>query len=142
MINAPKEKVWHAMLDDRTYRQWTSAFCEGGYFIGDWSKGSKMQFIGIDEKTGKEMGMVSRIAENIPYDFVSIEHIGILKDGAEDLTSDEVKAWTPAFENYTLEEKDGSTRVIVEMDSEDQYADMFNELWPKALASLKGIAEK
>jgi uncharacterized protein YndB with AHSA1/START domain len=28
-INAPKEEVWRAMLEDATYRQWTSAFEEG-----------------------------------------------------------------------------------------------------------------
>jgi hypothetical protein len=26
LINAPREKVWHAMLDDKPYREWTKAF--------------------------------------------------------------------------------------------------------------------
>jgi hypothetical protein len=142
MINAPKEKVWHAMLDDQPYREWTSAFGEGGHYIGDWSKGSNMRFIGIDEKTGKEMGMASRIAENIPYQFISIEHVGFIKDGVEDTTSEEAKSWLPAFENYTLMEEDGATRVMIDMDSNDQYEEMFNELWPKALRLLKNIAER
>lgn len=29
VIDAPKEKVWHAMLDDRPYREWTGAFNPG-----------------------------------------------------------------------------------------------------------------
>ncbi len=48
-INAPKEKVWHTMLDDKTYRIWTEAFMPGSYYKGDWSKGSKMLFIGPGE---------------------------------------------------------------------------------------------
>ena len=28
-INAPKELVWRTMLEDETYRKWTSAFAEG-----------------------------------------------------------------------------------------------------------------
>lgn len=28
-INAPKEKVWHTMLDDSTYREWIKAFSDG-----------------------------------------------------------------------------------------------------------------
>lgn len=129
------------MLDDHSYREWTTVFGKGGHYIGDWSKGSKMRFIGIDENTGNEMGMASRIAENIPHQFLSIEHIGFIKDGMEDTTSEEVKAWLPAFENYTFKEEDGSTRVLVDMDSNDEYAEMFNDLWPKALNLLKNIAE-
>jgi len=33
----------------------------------------------------------------------------------------------PAFENYTFEEKDGAMEVLVDMDAEDEYAEMFSE---------------
>lgn len=141
-INAPKEKVWHTMLDDKTYREWTAAFNPGSYYKGDWSKGSKILFIGPDPKTGEEGGMVSRIAENKPYEFISIEHLGIVKNGVEDTTSEEARKWAPAFENYTFKEKGGATEVLVEMDIEDENKKMFEEMWPKALQKLKEIAEK
>lgn len=142
-INSPREKVWHAMLDDQTYRQWTRVFNEGGsYFKGDWSKGSKILFIGPDPKTGKEGGMVSRIAENIPNEFISIEHIGILNEGVEDTTSEEAKKWGPAFENYTFKEQDGGTLLEIDVDTQEEYAEMFDAMWPEALAKLKEIAEK
>ena len=38
MIDAPKEKVWHSMLDDETYRDWTAAFSEGSYYEGAWEE--------------------------------------------------------------------------------------------------------
>ncbi len=47
-----------------------------------------------------------------------------------------------AYENYTLTPVDGGTRVDVEVDSDATYAEMFTELWPKALAKLKEIAER
>ena len=50
-INAPKEKVWDTMLKDETYREWTKPFCEGSYYRGDWSEGSKIIFLGPDPKT-------------------------------------------------------------------------------------------
>jgi hypothetical protein len=140
-INAPKEKVWHTMLDDKTYRVWTAVFNSSGYYKGDWSKGSKMLFIGTDPNTGEEGGMVSRIAENKPYDFISIEHIGIIKNGAEDTTSPEATKWIPAFENYTFKEKDGVTEVLVDMDTADEYAEMFDQMWPASLAKLKELSE-
>ena len=141
-INAPKEKVWHTMVDDKPYREWTAAFNPGSYYKGDWSKGSKILFLGPDPKTGEEGGMVSRIAENKPYEFISIEHLGIVKNGVEDTTSEEASKWAPAFENYTFIEKGGATEVLVEMDIEDENKKMFEEMWPKALQKLKEIAEK
>lgn len=141
VINAPREQVWHAMLDEKPYREWTQAFNPGSYYKGDWSKGSKMLFLGPDPKTGEEGGMVSRVAERKPYEFISIEHLGIVKDGKEDTTSEEAKKWTPVFENYTLKDKDGSIEVLVEMDSMEEYADMFDAMWPEALERLKDVAE-
>jgi hypothetical protein len=141
-INAPKEKVWHAMLDDEPYREWTSAFNPGSYYKGDWSKGSKILFLGPNPETGEEGGMVSRIAENKPYAFISIEHLGIVYNGVEDTTSEEAKKWAPAYENYTFKEKDGVTEVLVDSDVDEQEAESMNELWLAALPKLKEIAEK
>jgi L-rhamnose mutarotase len=140
-ISAPKEQVWNAMLSQKTYGEWTAPFNEGGRFEGSWEQGSKILFLGLDPETGKEGGMVSRIKENRPYEFVSIEHLGFMKDGVEDMTSEEVQKFTPAYENYTFTEKDGGTEVAIALDTPEEYADMFNEMWPKALLILKEICE-
>ncbi len=143
-INAPVEKVWNTMLDDATYREWTKPFGPGSFYEGDWSKGSIIKFLGADENGEAQMGgMYSRIADNRLYEFVSIEHIGLIDaKGNVDTTSEEVKKWTPAFENYTFTEKDGGTEVLVEVDISEEYRDLFNEMWPKALELLKELAEK
>ncbi len=140
-INAPREKVWDTMLSDATYRDWTSAFNPGSYFEGSWEEGSKILFLGPNPEGGGEGCMVSRIKESRPHEFVSIEHLGFIENGVEDTTSEKVKAMTPAFENYTFIEKDGGTEVQVDMDSAEEYAEMFNDMWPKGLARLKEIAE-
>lgn len=142
LINAPKDKVWRAMLDDQPYREWTTAFNEGSYYKGSWEKGSKILFLGPDPNTGEEGGMVSRIAENKPYEFISIEHLGIVQNGVEDTTSEAARKWTPAFENYTFNDKDGATEVIVDIDVEDEHVQIFNEMWAKGLQKLKELAEK
>lgn len=143
-INAPAEKVWHTMLDEPTYREWTKPFSPSGegYYRGSWEQGSKIVFVGQDPETGKEGGMVSQIAENRPKEFISIEHIGIINDGVEDTTSEEAKKWTPAFENYTFKEENGVTEVLVDTDTADEMADEFEKMWPVALEKLKEIAEK
>lgn len=141
-INAPREKVWHAMLDKEPYAEWTSVFGPGGSFTGDWSKGSKMLFLGPNPDNGKMGGMVSEIAENKPNEFLSIKHVGIIMNGVEDRDSADARKWTPAFENYTFDEKNGSTEVVVDTDTEESMVEMFHEMWPKALEKLKEIAEK
>ncbi len=142
-INAPKEKVWHTMLDDATYREWTAAFCEGSYYKGSWNVGSKILFLG-PQKDGVDEGMVSRIESNRPYEFISIEHLGEMHNGVEDTTSEKVKKWAGAHENYTFNEKDGVTTVVVDLDMnlDEVYTDMFKDMWPKALLTLKALAEK
>lgn len=129
------------MLSDATYRDWTTSFGASGYFVGDWSQGSKMQFLAKDAETGSEMGMVARIAENRAPEFVSIEHLGVIKDGVEDTTGEEARKWAPAFENYTFSENDGGTELVIDQDIQDEYKEMFEEMWDKALLRLKELCE-
>ncbi len=136
-INAPRAKVWSAMLDDATYRQWTDVFSPGSYYQGDWSQGSKMLFLGPAENGQKEGGMAAMVKENRPQEYISLEHVAEIRDGVE-------IPWEPhGFENYTLTDVDGGTEVKVDLlSTPDEYGDMFNGMWPKALEKLKGIAEK
>lgn len=86
--------------------------------------------------------MVSRIAENKPYEFISIEHLGIVFNGVEDTTSDEARKWAPAYENYSFKENDGATEVLVDIDVDETEKEAFNMMWLEALQKLKEIAEK
>lgn len=128
------------MLNQDTYRQWTKAFNGESRYEGSWEKGSEIKFIGCDEN-GNQGGMYSRIKENIPYEFISIEHLGIINGDEIDTTSEKVKMWAPAEENYTFKEKDGGTELSVDQDINDEYKEMFQEMWPKGLEALKNLSE-
>ena len=139
-IHAKADKVFEIMLSKPTYEQWTAAFNPSSTFEGSWNKGDKIYFIGFGED-GKKGGMVSRIAENIPNQFLSIEHLGML-DGATEITEGPmVESWKGALENYSFSEANGVTTVSVETDTSEDYADYFNETWPRALGILKGLCE-
>lgn len=140
VIAASREKVWDTMLGKDTYSQWTSAFNPTSRYEGDWNEGSKILFVGKEED-GTEMGMVSFVRESRKPEFVSLEHVGIYKDGVEDTESEEAKKWSPAFKNYTFKEVEGGTEVTVDQDIEDEFEVMFDEMWDKALIQLKGLAE-
>ena len=143
-INAPSSKVYDCMLginDKLTYEQWTALFNPTSTYEGSWIKGSKMLFIGTDEK-GEKGGMVSEIAEIIPNRFVSIRHYGLLKAGKETTTGPEVEKWANGFENYTFEENNGTTKITVDLDTSEDFLDYMNQTYPKALDKLKEICEK
>ena len=139
-INASAEKVYRTMLDEKHYSEWTAAFNPDSRFKGSWEKGEKILFVGEDEN-GKTGGMVSRIKENIPNKFVSIEHLGILEGEKEITSGTAVAGWAGALENYTFTEENGKTLLVVTNEINQEYKSYFSETWPKALQQLKAICE-
>ena len=118
-INAPVTQIYDSMLGithKSSYGEWTALFNATSTYEGSWDKGSKILFIGVDEK-GEKGGMVSRIAENIPNQFVSIQHYGLVKGDKEITEGPEVEKWANGFENYTFEENNGVTTVTVDLDT-------------------------
>jgi uncharacterized protein YndB with AHSA1/START domain len=139
VIDAPRPHVWHVMLDDEGYRDWTSAFGAGSHYVGRWEEGEKLLFLAPDDEGTK--GMVSRVAALRPNAFVSLEHLGIVANGVEDTTSEAAREWAPAREDYTLSDRDGGTHLLIEMDMAPEHRAMFDELWSRALERLRALAE-
>lgn len=144
VIKAPAQKVYETMLGLKSkadYEYWTATFNPTSTFEGSWEKGSKILFVGTDEK-GKKGGMVSEIMEHVPASFVSIRHYGFLDGDTEITTGEMVEKWAGGQEIYRFEETEGSTTVTVELDAIDEYADYFSNKYPMALDKLKEVAEK
>lgn len=140
-IKGPAEKVYKTMLgldEIKTYEQWTAEFDPTSTYEGNWNRGEKIYFIALD-KNGKRGGMVSEIAENIPYQFVSIRHYGMLEGEKEITEGIEIEKWAGSLENYSFEEINDITRVTVEIDVPEDHLDYFNSTWPKALDKLSEL---
>lgn len=135
-IAAPAATVFRIMLDADAYRDWSSAFAEGSYYVGSWQQGGKIRFM---SPSGD--GMVSEIAEHRPDQFVSIRHLGLVAQGVEDTTSPAARAWAPAYENYSFVPVAGGTRVVVDQDVTAEFEHYIADAWPKALARLKVLCE-
>ncbi|MBS0029017.1 SRPBCC family protein [Chitinophaga sp. 22321] len=136
-INAPRQKVWEVLWGKDTYPAWTAAFAEGSAVETNWEEGSRVLF-----HDGSNNGMVSSIARKIPGEYMSFKHLGEIKNGVEDLTSDAVKAWAGSMENYTLKDDNGKTSLLVEMESDETFKEFFEKTWPVALDKLKALSEK
>lgn len=139
-IKASTDKIYKTLITEDTYREWTSVFNPSSYYIGDWKKGSKIVFLGTD-KDGQTGGMVSRIKENLTDKFISIEHLGIVKNGDEITSGPEVEGWAGSLENYTLKSTNGISLLEIDIDSNQEFKSYFLETWPKALEKLKSICE-
>ncbi|MFZ1377700.1 MAG: SRPBCC domain-containing protein [Geothrix sp.] len=136
LIQAPREQVWETMLGPVTYRIWSAAFMEGSYYEGTWAKGQRLRFLAPGGS-----GMVSEIAELRPHEFLSIRHLGEIKDGVEDTQSEAVRSWTPCFENYTFGQVGVATELTVDMDMTEAFEEYMTKTWPKALSLLKALSE-
>jgi hypothetical protein len=86
--------------------------------------------------------MVAEIAKSTPYSYLSIRHLGFVQGEHEDTNSDAVKAWLPAYENYSFIDLGTATKFVVEVDAAESFEADFKEMWPKALAKLKDVAER
>ncbi len=136
-IQAPCRQVWQTMLSPDGYRAWTAAFCEGSTYEGSWDEGAAIRFLGPGGG-----GMVAEIAEHRAAEWVSIRHLGMIEQGVADTTSDKVRAWAPACENYRFEAlPGGGCRLTVTLDAIPEYEAYMLDTYPKALALLKAGCE-
>lgn len=141
-IVAPAASVWDAIVDQRKYIAWTREFHPTSYFEGGWDKGDKILFLGQDDK-GSIGGMVAEIAESDFPKYISIRHLGFVQDGVEDTESESVRSSFPSYENYFLDEiGDGKTLFRVELDMDEGFWEMMDEMWPRALKALKDVVEQ
>ena len=131
-INASPQEVWNKLWSDDSYRKWTAVFAEGSYAESDWQQGSEIRFLGPQGG-----GMYAIIETMIPNKEMNFKHMGEIKDGVV-----VEQPWAGAHERYLLNEKDGATELIVEMDTTEEMGNYFSEKFPAALAILRKISEQ
>jgi len=132
-IEAPREKVWRVLWDDKSFRDWSSVFAEGSYAVSDWKEGSTVQFI----DPSSNGGMQSIIETKRPSEFICFRHEAEIKDGKVQ----PAPAWSGARENYTLTTSNGRTTLKVDLDAADEHRQMFEDKFPKALKRVKALSE-
>lgn len=135
-IRAPRAQVWSTMLDAEGYAHWTAAFCEGSRFEGAWSEGAKIRFL---DPNGN--GMTAEIAESRAPEWLSIRHLGEIREGVDDTTSATVLAWAPAYETYRLGETPEGTELQVRVEVTPESEPFMARTFPEALRRLKTLCE-
>ncbi len=135
-IDAPKEKVWHTLLAADAYKSWASNFAKGSYHVGSWEEGSEIRFL-----TPKGNGLLAKVNENRPYEYLSVMNRGVIRDGQEDADSPGVKSWAPTYEVFTLNTQNGKTELKLAVDLPPDQEDRLKVAWPQALGQIKEMCE-
>ncbi len=130
-INAPKSKVWMALIDPEQVKK---------YFFGtvlksDWKVGSAITFSGKWEgKPYLDKGIILQIEKEkiLKYNYWSSF------SGTED------KPENYAVIIYSLEEKDGQTTIFISQDSvkSKEALDHSEQNWQMIMKSLKELLEQ
>ncbi len=136
-IQASAAKVWQVLWTDALYRKWTNVFHEGSYAVSDFQQGSKVLFLGPDGG-----GMYSEVTVCKPKEEMSFTHLGMVKDFKELPLDEETKKWSGGMERYFLTEENGTTLLHISLDSVEEFKDYFNETFPKAINTIKELAEQ
>ena len=105
--------------------------------VTDWEVGGKTYFT----DSSKKNGMVSTIERMEEPKHLIFKHLGEMVDGVEDVDSEKVKAWNGSLEAYYLEENNGKTTLTIEVDSNDEFKEMFDSGFKKGLEVIKNLSE-
>jgi len=136
-IEAPIETVWDILWNSETYNAWTKFFAPSSSMHTDWQVGGKTYFL-----DGEGNGMVSTIDEMKKPEILIFKHLGMIKDGKEDLESEEVKVWSGSLEKYYLSQKNGVTILKVEIATLPEYIGMLKSGFVQGFEAVKYIAEQ
>lgn len=137
-IDAPAEKVWDILWNEDTYSKWTHFFSPDSQIVTDWKVNGKTYFTDASKKNGM-VSTIDKIEEN---KYLIFKHLGEMTDGVEDTESEKVKVWSGSKEAYYLEENNGKTTLKVEVDSDENYKEMFDNGFTKGLQIIKELSEK
>ena len=134
-INASKEKVWAALWDDTSFRDWASIIDEGTYMEGIMKEGNEIQFL----SSINGYGVTSLIEKLIENEFVLFKHSADTKESGQ---QERKKEWTGGTESYSLTENNGVTTLILKTDIPQELEEIFNSRLPRALERVKALTEK
>lgn len=136
VINAPKEKVRHVLLDDETYRIRCAEFMPGSHVVTDRQKGSEARFLSAEGS-----GLLGVISENKPNEYLAITYQGMVNNNIDDTESDAAKAFKGATETYTLSDDNGAIHLHVEAEMDEQRYDDMNTARDRAMSKIKELSE-
>lgn len=133
-INAPKQKVWDTLWQDKTFRDWAGIIDPGTYMVGDLKEGNEVQYMSAENG----YGVTSLVDTLIPNEYLLLKHAADTQDSGAHQRDEQ---WTGGQESYNLSEDGGVTRLIVAFDVPTELEEYFSNTYPKVLQRIKELSE-
>lgn len=138
IINAPMQKVWNLLWDEKTYGEWTQFFSAGSQFKSDWKVGGETFFTDAEGN-----GMFSTIRSLKEPIEVIFSHLGMVRNGEVDTATVNQLEWSGAEEKYFLRETaPDTTELRAEVHATGEMEDMMNRGFSEGFKVLKKLAEQ
>ena len=136
-INASAKKVRHTMLDDKTYRIWTTVFNPGSWFEWDWSEDSQITFLWPNPDSKEIWWLFAIVEESKLYQYISLAYQGEIENG-------DLIPWNREwmYEKYIFTETNWITKLEIRLDTEKEWSDFMDTQRPLGLQKIKELAEK
>lgn len=132
-INAPKEKVWSTLWQDKTFREWAGIIDPGTHMVGDLKENYEVQFI-----SANGYGVTSLVQKLTPDEFLQLRH---LSDTQDEGKKERAQEWTGGTESYSLSEQNDTTTLTAAFGVPEDMEEYFKVNYPKALQRVKMLAE-
>ena len=130
-INAPVSKVWEAITDPVSIRNWAAAFGHGTHADSEWKAGSIIEWKDMGGNVGAK-GIITRMdeCEQLKVDFFDDFKLSNPEDLGE------------YSEIYDLSGDDERTTLKVTIGPiEERYVKSFDTMWDRAMINIKNLCE-
>ena len=142
-VNASTARIWEVLTDSHLYSMWAKAFSDASRFEGHWRAGNTIRF--VDPTIGGTVAVIDDLVQNR---HILLRHVGLVdKAGGVSTQGEMADKWIGSTEEYQLVEKTDASdnpvvTLLIEVNTHEDFVDMFNQCWPAALESVRDISEE
>lgn len=136
-IEAPAAKVWGALWDKESYKEWTTVFTEGSYYVGELKEGARIHFLNPNGA-----GMFSEIEKLTLNELLVFKHLGEIREFRELPPDEKTLEWAGGHEIYKLKSVGENTILEVELDTNEEFKGFLQDTFPKALELVKNFCTR
>ncbi len=130
ILNNNVEYVFDKLFDKAVYKEWTKVFSPGSNYSGTLAVGEEIFFHDADNN-----GMLSTVSKYKVNKVIEFTYLASVEDGERT----EFKS-NDNYERYTFTNlQDEMVMIDVELNIPDEYLEMFEDMWAKAIVEIQDI---
>ncbi len=130
ILNNNVEYVFDKLFDKAFYDEWSKAFDQGSKMAGTLAEGEEVIFY-----DSKQDGMVALVGKYQVNRVIEFRYLAELMDGKRTEYDDHTN-----FERYTFTSlQDQMVMLDIALNIPDQYAEMFEDMWAKAIVLIQDL---